>query len=61
VEAMMRSYGTRECRYCEKIVSRAGFAWSSHLRKHVKDGKVRIERSDWGAKKFVDAKTGHRI
>lgn len=38
---MSRSaYGSRECDYCNRWISNAGFAWASHMRKHVREGLV---------------------
>lgn len=43
---MSRSaYGQRECDYCGRWISTAGWAWTSHMRKHVREGLVTEKRA----------------
>ena len=34
----LRRYGLRKCLFCGNMIKRAGYAWVSHGRKHVREG-----------------------
>ena len=38
---MRAAYSRRTCRVCGQEISSAGCAWVAHMRKHVREGKVR--------------------
>lgn len=52
---MSRSaYGSRLCEYCGRWISNAGWAWTSHMRKHVREGLVTEQNA-------INYSTGQRV
>jgi len=45
---MSRIYSRRTCWTCKQSVSASGAAWVSHQRKHVREGKLREVRHEYG-------------
>ena len=63
--ASNRSWGKSECFVCGKFVSTCGLGYVSHMRKHVRQGKVEEQWSEDGKHKefnwsgrWLDAKSG---
>jgi len=40
----MKTYGQRTCWICKKLVSSAGFAFHSHMKKHEREGSEEARR-----------------
>lgn len=53
----MRTYGKRKCPVCREMVSAAGAAWVSHMRKHVREGKAVEGIDPWTGEREFEAPT----